>query len=59
MIPLHFTPEFTEGWSDSWVVAALQIGVDTVARTRQRLVEEGLEAALIRKHGIDPDWWTP
>jgi hypothetical protein len=39
-----------EGWSDSWIAAALQTSVDTVARTRQRLVEEGLEAALIRKH---------
>src|SRR5580765_2895910 len=39
-----------EGWSDSQIAAALQTSVDTVARTRQRLVEEGLEAALIRKH---------
>ena len=39
-----------EGRSDSWIAAALQTSVDTVARTRQRLVEEGLEAALIRKH---------
>ena len=38
-----------EGWSDSWIAAALQTSVDTVARTRQRLVEQGLEAALIRK----------
>ena len=38
------------GWSDSQIAAALQTSVDTVARTRQRLVEEGLEAALIRKH---------
>ncbi len=39
-----------EGWSDSPIAAALETSVDTVARTRQRLVEEGLEAALIRKH---------
>jgi len=39
-----------EGWSDCQIAAALQTSVDTVARTRQRLVEEGLEAALIRKH---------
>ena len=39
-----------EGWSDSQIAAALQTSVDTVARTRQRLVEEGLEAALLRKH---------
>src|SRR5207253_10046042 len=39
-----------EGWSDSQIAAALETSVDTVARTRQRLVEEGFEAALIRKH---------
>ena len=44
------TSEGGEGWSDSQIAAALQTSVDTVARTRQRLVEEGLEAALIRKH---------
>jgi len=38
------------GWSDSQIAAALETSADTVARTRQRLVEEGLEAALIRKH---------
>ena len=39
-----------EGWSDSEIAAALETSIATVARTRQRLVEEGLEAALIRKH---------
>ena len=39
-----------EGWSDSQIAAALETSVDTVARTRQRLVEEGFEVALIRKH---------
>ena len=39
-----------EGWSDSEIAAAIETSVATVARTRQRLVEEGLEAALIRKH---------
>ena len=38
------------GWRDSQIAAALRTSVDTLARTRQRLVEEGLEAALIRKH---------
>ena len=38
------------GWSDGEIAAALETSVDTVARTRQRLVEEGLEAALIRQH---------
>jgi transposase len=39
-----------EGWSDQQIAAALETSVDTVARTRQRLVEEGVEAALTRKH---------
>ena len=38
------------GWSDSQIAAALDTSIDTVARTRQRLVEEGLEAALTRQH---------
>jgi transposase len=39
-----------EGWSDQQIATALETSVDTVARTRQRLVEEGVEAALTRKH---------
>ena len=39
-----------EGWSDSQIAAALDTSVATVARTRQRLVEEGFEAVLTRKH---------
>ena len=35
-----------EGLSDSEVAAALDVGVATVHRIRQRCVEEGLEAAL-------------
>ena len=42
--------ELGEGWSDSQIAAALESSVDTVARTRQRLMEEGVEAALTRKH---------
>ena len=42
--------EAGEGWSDSRIAAALDTSVDTVARTRQQLVEEGFEAVLIRKH---------
>ena len=42
--------EAGEAWSDSQIAAALDTSVDTVARTRQQLVEEGLEAALNRKH---------
>lgn len=44
------TSEGGEGWSDGQIAAALETSVDTVARTRRLLVEEGLEAALIRKH---------
>jgi poly-gamma-glutamate capsule biosynthesis protein CapA/YwtB (metallophosphatase superfamily) len=39
-----------EAWSDSQIAAALETSVDTVARTRQQLVEQGLDAALSRKH---------
>lgn len=39
-----------EGWSDSRIVEALDVSLATVARTRQRLVEEGFEAVLTRKH---------
>jgi transposase len=44
------TSEAGEGWSDSQIAVALDTSVDTVARTRQQLVEEGFEAVLIRKH---------
>ena len=39
-----------EGWSDSRIATALDTSTDTVARTRQQLVEEGFEAVLTRKH---------
>jgi poly-gamma-glutamate capsule biosynthesis protein CapA/YwtB (metallophosphatase superfamily) len=42
--------EAGEGWSDSEIAAALDTSVDTVARTRQQLVEEGVESVLTRKH---------
>jgi hypothetical protein len=42
--------EAGDGWSDSRIAAALDTSVDTVARARQQLVEEGLEAVLVRKH---------
>ena len=35
--------EAGEGWSDSQIAAALDTSVNTVARTRQQLVEEGFE----------------
>ena len=42
--------EAGEGWSDSAISAALDTSVNNVARTRQQLVEEGLEATLSRKY---------
>jgi hypothetical protein len=42
--------EAGEAWSDSRIAAALDTSIDTVARTRQQLVEEGFEAVLVRKH---------
>ena len=38
-----------DAWSDSRIAAALDTSVDTVARTRQQLVEEGFESVLVRK----------
>ena len=38
-----------EGLSDAAVAAALDIGIATVHRIRQRCVEEGLEAALAER----------
>lgn len=42
--------EAGDGWSDSQIAAAWPTSVDTLARTRSVLMEEGLEAALTRKH---------
>ena len=39
-----------EGWSDRQIATALDTSVNTVARTRQQLVEEGFESVLTRKH---------
>lgn len=38
-----------DGWTDQQVVDAFDVGRCTVERLRQRLVEQGLEAALSRK----------
>jgi transposase len=43
-----------EGWSDSRIMKALDTSLATVHRVRQRLVEEGLEAALARKPRARP-----
>jgi len=42
--------EAGEGWSDRRIVKALDTSLATVARIRQRLVEEGFDAVLTRKH---------
>jgi hypothetical protein len=41
--------EAGEGWSDGRIIKALDTSATTVYRTRQRLVEEGFDAALRRK----------
>jgi transposase len=40
-------------WPDVRIAEALEVSTDTVGRVRQRFVEQGLEAALVRKpkHG--------
>lgn len=37
------------GWTDARIAEAFEVGLSTVHRQRQRLVEEGLDAALLRK----------
>ena len=41
-------------WPDDRIAEALDCGVRTVERVRQRFVEQGLEAALIRKKQARP-----
>jgi len=42
--------EAGDAWSDGRIAEALDTSIDTIARTRQQLVEDGLDAALTRKH---------
>jgi poly-gamma-glutamate capsule biosynthesis protein CapA/YwtB (metallophosphatase superfamily) len=42
--------EVGDAWSDSEIAEALDTSIDTIARTRQQLVEGGIDAALIRRH---------
>src|SRR5208337_1711727 len=42
--------EAGESWSDSAISAALDTSINNIGRTRRRLVEEGIEAALSRKY---------
>ena len=37
------------GWGDGHIAAAFDVGVATIHRVRQRVVEDGLEAALPRQ----------
>src|SRR4051812_50059015 len=37
------------GWGDGQVAEAVEVGLVTVARVRERFVEQGLEAALVPK----------
>ena len=45
--------EVGEAWSDSQIAEALETSVDTIARTRQHLVEDGIDAALTRQHSAN------
>jgi transposase len=41
-------------WSDSRIAEAVEVSTDTVARVRERFVEQGVEAALVRKKQDKP-----
>ena len=41
-------------WSDSGIAKAVEVSTDTVARVRERFVEQGLGAALVRKKQDQP-----
>jgi hypothetical protein len=41
-------------WSDGAIAEAVEVSADTVARVRERFVEQGLEAALVRKKQDKP-----
>ncbi len=43
-----------EAWKDEQIVAALDVGLSSVMRVRQVLVEEGFEAALKARRGSQP-----
>ena len=42
------------GWTDDRIAEAVEVSTDTVARVRQRFVEDGLDAALARKPQARP-----
>ena len=41
-------------WPDSRIAKAVEVSTDTIARIRERFVEQGLEAALVRKKQDQP-----
>ena len=41
-------------WADDRIADAVEVSTDTVARVRQRFVEDGLDAALDRKKATRP-----
>jgi transposase len=41
-------------WPDGRIAEAVEVGVATVERVRQRFVEQGLEASLVRKKQARP-----
>ena len=45
--------EAGEGWSDSRIAEALKSSVANILRPRRQLVEEGLEAVLIRNYNAN------
>ena len=63
--------EWGPAWADARIAQAFEVGLSTVHRLRQRLVEEGLDAVLVRKpspqflipalaymqHGTRADTW--
>jgi hypothetical protein len=46
--------ESGEGWSDSWIIKALETNASMIYRVRKQLVEEGFEAVLSRKRRATP-----
>ena len=46
--------EAGEGWSDGWIIEALETSPSMVYRVRKQLVEEGFEAVLSRKQRATP-----
>src|SRR6478672_9648032 len=46
--------EAGEGWSDSWIIQALDTSASMIYRVHKQLVEEGFEAVLSRKRRMTP-----